>query len=412
MDPVRNPFAPGAGTPPPELAGRGDIIGRAETTFARVRESRPSKSFLFVGLRGVGKTVLLNKMHEIAQAQGYKAVFIEATEDKALPALLYPYLRQLLLNLDRMEQLNEHVKRGLRVLRSFANSVKVKYEGIEVGLDIDPETGAADSGDLEADLPELMLAVAEAAASRKIPVALIVDEMQYLSEIELSALITAIHRINQKQLPLILVGAGLPQLVGLTGKAKSYAERLFDFPRVGALATLDAQNALQGPARREGCEFTNDALEEILRVTEGYPYFLQEWGYHAWNMAVSSPIKIGTVQSGHQAVTERLDESFFRVRFDRLTPSEKDYLRAMAELPGPRRSGDIAALLGVQGTSVAPRRSGLIKKGMIYSPAHGDTEFTVPMFDQFMKRIMPNWKKRTAVSGSDEGSPNLCSASQ
>jgi len=311
MDPVRNPFAPGAGTPPPELAGRGDIIGRAETTFARVRESRPSKSFLFVGLRGVGKTVLLNKMHEIAQAQGYKAVFIEATEDKALPVLLYPYLRQLLLNLDRMEQLNQHVKRGLRVLRSFANSVKVKYEGIEVGLDIDPETGAADSGDLEADLPELMLAVAEAAASRKIPVALIVDEMQYLSEIELSALITAIHRINQKQLPLILVGAGLPQLVGLTGKAKSYAERLFDFPRVGALATLDAQNALQGPARREGCEFTNDALEEILRVTEGYPYFLQEWGYHAWNMAVSSPIKIGTVQSGHQAVTERLDESFF-----------------------------------------------------------------------------------------------------
>jgi hypothetical protein len=394
MDPVRNPFAPGAGTPPPELAGRGDIIGRAETTFARVRESRSSKSFLFVGLRGVGKTVLLNKMYEIAQAQSYKAVFVEATEDKTLPALLYPYLRQLLLNLDRMEQLNEHVKRGLRVLRSFANSVKVKYEGIEVGLDIDPETGTADSGDLEADLPELMLAVAEAAASRKIPAALIVDEMQYLSEIELSALITAIHRINQKQLPLILVGAGLPQLVGLTGKAKSYAERLFDFPRVGALATLDAQNALQGPARREGCEFTNDALEEILRVTEGYPYFLQEWGYHAWNMAVSSPIEIGTVQSGHQAVTERLDESFFRVRFDRLTPSEKDYLRAMAELPGPRRSGDIAALLGVQGTSVAPRRSGLIKKGMIYSPAHGDTEFTVPMFDQFMKRIMPNWKKR------------------
>jgi hypothetical protein len=331
---------------------------------------------------------------KFAQAQSYKAVFVEATEDKTLPALLYPYLRQLLLNLDRMEQLNEHVKRGLRVLRSFANSVKVKYEGIEVGLDIDPETGTADSGDLEADLPELMLAVAEAAASRKIPAALIVDEMQYLSEIELSALITAIHRINQKQLPLILVGAGLPQLVGLTGKAKSYAERLFDFPRVGALATLDAQNALQGPARREGCEFTNDALEEILRVTEGYPYFLQEWGYHAWNMAVSSPIKIGTVQSGHQAVTERLDESFFRVRFDRLTPSEKDYLRAMAELPGPRRSGDIAALLGVQGTSVAPRRSGLIKKGMIYSPAHGDTEFTVPMFDQFMKRIMPNWKKR------------------
>jgi AAA domain len=275
----------------------------------------------------------------------------------------------------------------------------VKYEGIEIGLDIDPETGTADSGDLEADLSELMLAVAEAASARKIPVALIVDEMQYLDETELSALITAIHRINQKQLPLILVGAGLPQLVGLTGKAKSYAERLFDFPRVGALTTVDAENALQGPARREGCEFTKGALGEILRVTEGYPYFLQEWAYHAWNMAPNSPIEIGTVQEGHDAVTERLDESFFRVRFDRLTPSEKDYLRAMAELPGPRRSGDIAALLGVQGPSVAPRRSGLIKKGMIYSPAHGDTEFTVPMFDQFMKRFMPNWKKSR---GSEE----------
>jgi hypothetical protein len=391
MDPVRNPFAPGAGTPPPELAGRGDIISRAETTFARVRESRPSKSFLFVGLRGVGKTVLLNKMSDIAEMQRYKTAFVEASEDKALAALLYPYLRQLLLALDRMEQLNEHVKRGLRVLRSFANSIKVKYEGIEVGLDIDPETGTADSGDLEADLSELMLAVAEAASARKVPIALIVDEMQYLDEIELSALITAIHRINQKQLPLILVGAGLPQLVGLTGKAKSYAERLFDFPRVGALTTLDAENALQGPARREGCAFTKDALDEIIRVTEGYPYFLQEWGYHAWNMAPSSPIEIETVQKGHDAVTERLDESFFRVRFDRLTSSEKNYLRAMAELPGPRRSGGIAALLGVQGTSVAPRRSGLIKKGMIYSPAHGDTEFTVPMFDQFMKRFMPNW---------------------
>jgi hypothetical protein len=235
-----------------------------------------------------------------------------------------------------------------------------------------------------------MLVVAQAASARKIPVALIVDEMQYLGESELSALITAIHRINQRQLPLILIGAGLPQLVGLTGKAKSYAERLFDFPRVGALSTVDAQNALRGPVRREGVEFADDALAEIIRITEGYPYFLQEWGYHAWNKAPpGSPIEIETVRVSHEAVTTRLDESFFRVRFDRLTPSEKDYLRAMADLASPRRSGDIAALLGVQGTSVAPRRSGLIKKGMIFSPAHGDTEFTVPLFDQFMKRIMP-----------------------
>ena len=208
-------------------------------------------------------------------------------------------------------------------------------------------------------------------------------------------LVLLVDRINQRNLPLILIGAGLPQLVGLAGKAKSYAERLFDFPRIGPLSTVDVQNALQGPLRRERVEFTTDALAEVIKITEGYPYFLQEWGYHAWNLAPKSPIELDIIRKSHDAVTSRLDESFFQVRFDRLTPSEKDYLRAMADLASPRRSGDIAALLGVKGTSVAPRRSVLIAKGMIYSPAHGDTEFTVPLFDQFMKRIMPNFKRHT-----------------
>jgi hypothetical protein len=346
-----------------------------------------------VGLRGVGKTVLLNRMQELSEAQNYRSIFLESTETKPLPLLIYPHLRQLLLSLDRIEKLNEHVKRGLRVLRSFANGVKVKYGEIEVGLNIDPEAGSADSGDLEADLTELMLAIGQAAAARNTPIALIVDEMQYLGEDELSALIMALHRISQKELPLILIGAGLPQLVGLAGKSKSYAERLFDFPRIGPLTKPDAINALQGPVQRAGASFTEDALAEIIRVTEGYPYFLQEWGYQAWNLAPGSSIDLDTLKVAHNVVIARLDESFFRVRFDRLTPSEKDYLRAMSELgPGPRRSGDIADLLGVRGQSVAPRRSGLIKKGMIFSPAHGDTEFTVPLFDQFMKRIMPNWK--------------------
>jgi len=395
MDAIRNPFAPGAGTPPPELAGRSEIVGRAETTLARIREGRPSKSFLFIGLRGVGKTVLLNKVQQLSEARGYRAIFVEGTENRPLPTLLYPYLRHLLLSLDRMENLSEQVKRGLRVLKSFANAIKLKYQEIEVGLNIDPEPGSADSGDLEADLSELMQAVALAAAARHLPVALIIDKMQYLSENELSALIMAVHRITQRNLPFILVGAGLPQLVGLTGKSKSYAERLFDFPKIGALSKADAENALQGPVNRESVSFARDALAEIVRITEGYPYFLQEWGYQAWNMAQGSPIDLQTIQAAHDAVIARLDESFFRVRFDRLTPSEKDYLRAMAELgPGPRRSGDIADLLGVRAPSVAPRRSGLIKKGMIFSPAHGDTEFTVPLFDQFMKRIMPTWKSQ------------------
>jgi hypothetical protein len=200
----------------------------------------------------------------------------------------------------------------------------------------------------------------------------------------------AIHKVNQKQLPLLLIGAGLPQLVGLTGKSKSYAERLFDFPKIGALKKTDAWNALQEPVEREGVKFDYEALEAITRATEGYPYFLQEWGYHTWNIAVGSPIAIDDVKAAYTAVIQRLDESFFRVRFDRLTPRERDYLRAMSELgPGPHRSGDIADRLRVNVHSVAPLRSALIKKGMIFSPQHGDTAFTVPLFDEFMKRIMP-----------------------
>ena len=251
MDPVRNPFVPGAGTPPPALAGREDVLSKAAVTLARIRQGRSSKSFLLIGLRGVGKTVLLNRIQEMAERDGYKAVLIEAHENKYLAALLVPHLRQVLFALDRFENISEHVKRGFRVLKSFAGAIKVKMGEVEVGLDVDPERGSADSGDLEADLPDLLLAVAQAAGSRQTAVAIIIDEMQYLDEDELSALIMAVHRVAQKQLPLVLIGAGLPQLVGLTGKSKSYAERLFDFPVVGALKKVDAQNALQEPVKRE-----------------------------------------------------------------------------------------------------------------------------------------------------------------
>lgn len=392
MDRLHNPFAPGAGTPPPALVGREEILENATITLARISDGRPAKSFLLVGLRGVGKTVLLNKIQDIAEGQGYRAVAIEAPENKRLPALLIPPLRQVLLALDRYEQVSTQVKRGLRILKAFAASIKITVGEIDIGLDIDPEIGTADSGDLEADLPELLVAVAQAAQSRRVPVAIIIDEMQYLNEDELSALIMAIHKIAQKQLPLVLIGAGLPQLVGLTGKSKSYAERLFDFPKIDRLKEQDARNALQEPVRREGVSFDDEALTEIIEMTLGYPYFLQEWGYHAWNIATFSPIGRDVIRAANVAVVQRLDESFFRVRFDRLTPREKDYLRAMAELgPGPHRSGDIADMLGIHVHSAAPLRSGLIKKGMIYSPAHGDTAFTVPLFDAFMKRIMPAW---------------------
>lgn len=389
MDPIQNPFSPGAGTPPPELAGRQNIIIKARTLFERLKAGRSEKSFLLVGLRGVGKTVLLNEIDRLSSQSGYRSIFIEAHEKKPLAALLLPPLRQLLYQLDRMENLSKKVKKGLRVLKSFAEGNKLKYWDIELYLDIDPEIGTADSGELESDLPALLEAIADAAVERKTAIAIIIDELQYLSENEMSAIIMAIHKISQKKLPLALIGAGLPQLVGLTGRTKSYAERLFDFPKIGPLERKDAFDALQAPAKEQGVEITEDALIEIMRQTQGYPYFLQEWGYQAWNIAKQSPITFADIKMATIEAIRRLDESFFRVRFDRLTPREKEYLYALSLLGnGPQRSGEIAEKLNVSPQAVAPIRNHLIKKGMIYSPAHGDTDFTVPLFGDFLQRNM------------------------
>lgn len=395
MDPLRNPFSPGAGNPPPELAGRDELLEQAHIMLGRIKVGRYEQSMMLVGLRGVGKTVLLNKIRELAEGQGFGALMIEATESRSMPELLVPALRGILIQLDTMEGISTKVKLGLRVLKSFVGAIKVKVGEIEIGLDIDPEKGKADSGDLEADLSELFAAIGEAAKDRKTAIAVIVDEIQYLSEAEMSALIMAMHRVSQRQLPLILVAAGLPQLVGLAGRSKSYAERLFRYPIVGPLAEADAIEALRDPVTKEGVAFSEAALKDIVRQTEGYPYFLQEWGYQVWNLAEKSPIDKATVARATTSTIKKLDESFFRVRFDRLTPREKEYLRALADLgPGSHRSGDIATRLGVKVETIAPLRSGLIRKGMVYSPAHGDTAFTAPLFDDFMRRTMPHWKRK------------------
>jgi hypothetical protein len=390
MDPVTNPFAPGAGTQPPELAGRAALLEQARIAIERIRIGRPAKSFIAVGLRGVGKTVLLNRVSQEAKARQYRVCLIEAHEQKALPHLLVPALRRVLLDLDRMGALADKAKRALRVLKSFMSHVKVRYADAELALDIDPEAGAADSGDLEADLAVLFGAVAEAARARGVGVAIVIDEVQYLSDRDLGALIMAMHRVVQDGLPLLLVAAGLPQVVGLTGRAKSYSERLFDFPVVDALSASDADEALAIPAAQQGVTWHPAALSHVRELTGGYPYFLQEWGYHTWNVAAGPTIGVDDVHAATSVAIKRLDESFFRVRFDRLTPRERDYLRAMAELgAGAHRSGDIAEQLQMRVQSVGPLRSGLIAKGMIYSPAHGDTAFTVPMFDEYLRRSMP-----------------------
>lgn len=393
MDPIRNPFVPGAGAQPPELTGREDLLDRARIVLERTKLRRAAKSFVAVGLRGVGKTVLLSRIRQNAEELGFRVCAVEAHEQKPLPDLLLPHLRRVMLDLDRLGALSEQAKRGLRVLKSFMSGVRLRHGDFEMSLDVDPESGSADSGDIEADLPELFAALGRAAAARGVGVAFIIDELQYLSGRDMSALIMSIHRATQDSLPIVMLAAGLPQVVGLSGRSKSCAERLFDFPPVDALRQDDAMRALTGPAEDEGVQFDRDALLEIVRITKGYPYFLQEWGYHSWNLAQRSPIQRADVLAATRLALQRLDESFFRVRFDRLTPREKEYLRAMAQLgAGPHRSGDIADTLGATVQSVGPLRSGLIGKGMIFSPAHGDTAFTVPLFDEFLHRTMPAWR--------------------
>ena len=390
MDPTRNPFAPGAGARPPELAGRESIIEAANVAMQRIRCGRQEKSQMLLGLRGVGKTVLLNRLAQLAEDMGSIVVPLEAPEGQRLAAFLAPALKSVLLRLSRVAQARELAQRGLGALRGFASAFKVSIGEIELSISPEP---IADSGNLEIDLPELMGSVGRAAQAANTSVVILLDEVQYLSEEDLRGLIVAMHRIAQRGWPVILFGAGLPQVAALAGEAKSYAEILFDYPEVGPLPPAAARSALLDPIVEEGESISEDALNRILSITEGYPYFLQEWGKHSWNTAGKSPITADDVEMASSLATVALDRSFFRVRFDRLTPREQDYLRAMAALgPGPHRSGDIADALGIKVQQAGPLRNGLIKKGMIWSPAHGQTAFTVPMFDAFMIRAIPEWK--------------------
>src|SRR3990167_2010719 len=391
MKPEINPFSPGAGTPPPELAGRDQLRETVRIAIERIRRGFPTKSVILVGLRGVGKTVLLDRMREDAEVLGIQTLCIEAPEGRSLPAMLAPQLRLSLLTLSRNKKAKDLAQHALRALAGFAKALKIKYQDIEVGLDFDSEPGLADNGNLEHDLQLLLEASGHAAKKADTALVLFIDELQYVQKTELAALITALHRSAQRRLPVILVGAGLPQLRGNMGEAKSYAERLFDFPEIGPLPLPAAKEAITKPIIAGGVRILEEATLKIVEETQGYPYFLQEWGKHAWETAKTSPITLKDIEHSSQITIAALDESFFRVRLDRLTPIEKKYLRAMAKLgPGPHKSGDIAKILQRNVTSLGPTRNKLITKGMIWSPNHGDTAFTVPLFDEFMRRMIPD----------------------
>lgn len=388
MDRISNPYVPGAGLQPPELAGRQALMHNASLDMDRVLAGRPAKGLILLGLRGVGKTVLLNRMRALAEDRGFCTIRMEAPEGGSLPELLAPELRRTLYSLDLRRATGRHLHRAAGVLANFAKAFKVTVGDFGFSVDVTP--GEGDTGNLEQDLPPLLVAAAKAAAERETAVALFIDEVQYLSSQELAAVIVACHEIAQENLPFLFMGAGLPQVAALAGKAKSYAERLFDYPDLGSLEADDARSALVKPAESEGVSFESGAVDEILHAAQNFPYFIQEWGYQVWNAAPSSPITTDMVRMATPEVVEHLDGNFFRVRFDRLTPLEQKYLRAMAELgPGPHTTGSISDTLGVRTASVATVRQRLIAKGMVWSQRHGETAFTVPMFDAFMKRQMP-----------------------
>lgn len=402
MDAVRNPFAPGAGTPPPELAGRDEIIEESRIALGRIKIGKPAQPIILFGLRGVGKTVLLRELHKRAEKENVVTIFIETPENKEFFSLLLPEVRAAHSKLSRIAAVGDKARRAAVVLRNMLSSLKIEIEGIGLSIEAASDSdvdGQGKTGDIERDLGALLQSMGEAAKERQAALFIFLDEMQYLEEKQLAALISALHLCNQLQLPVSLVGAGLPQIRGKAGSAKSYSERLFKFYEIGPLSDEAARTAIELPIQKEGEAIEDEAIKRIIALTKGYAYFIQEWASRAWLVAERSPITVKDVELATTLVIPHLDQSFFAVRFDRCTPSEKSYMLAMAELGGDTvRSGDVAAKLGKAVHQVAPVRNQLLKKGMIYSPAHGDNAFTVPMFGDFLRR--------KSLSFSDRASPS------
>ena len=384
MDPVQNPFSPGAGTPPPELAGRGELLEEARIMIGRALNGRSTQGMLMTGLRGVGKTVILNELMRMAEEQGALSLFVEATAESSLSELLASELKKLFFSLNRIAGAAEKVKKGLVVLRNFIGTVHLKVG--DIGLDIEPFAGIADSGNIETDLADLFECVAEAAKEKKKAVLLLVDEVQYLPKKELGALIMAFHRLQQRQLPFAVIGAGLPMLAELAGKTKSYAERLFLYPKVDALTFDATRQAIESLFASCGVQVERTAAEKVYEQSKGCPYFIQEWGYQIWNRVERKRVDADVVDKVRAKVEKRLDENFFHARLERLTVGEKDFLYGMSLCNGNIHVADVAKALGSNVASLSKRRASLLAKGMIYSPRYGEFAFTVPMFGQFMRR--------------------------
>lgn len=392
MDPVRNPYTPNAGAQPPAVLGRDAQLQTFDLLLRRMSAGRTEQSMVITGLRGVGKTVLLGKFQAKALEHNWVVVEREVSkhDDTAFRRQMASSIRTTLFALSPKARWSDRMKRAAAVLKSF--SVSVDPTGaITGGIDVEAAEGFADQQDLQADMTDLLVAVGEAAQDSGRGVVLLFDEVQFFSAKQLEALISAIHKTVQRGLPVTMVGAGLPQIAELAGDAKSYSERLFKFPRIGNLGDEDARRALAEPAEDEGAGYDEDALDLAVEITGGYPYFLQELGYAVWDIADGDSITRDDIEAAIPLYEAKLDESFFRVRLDRATEMQRVYLRAMAELgPEAQKAQDVANAMGRKSTQLGPTRAQLIDMGLLYTPEHGYAEFTVPHFDKFMLRAMPD----------------------
>lgn len=340
---------------------------------------------MLLGLRGTGKTVLLNEIGRNAEQAGLLVSRVESPEGESLARLIYPEMRKVTRSLSGMQAAKHLAVRGLKGLRNFASVFKIEMSGVEVG--IEPEPGLAETGDLQYDLPDLFTLIGKAAKAAERGWLILIDEVQYLSDADLSALIVSLHRMSQEGLPVLLVGAGLPQVARLAGEAKSYAERLFQYPAVGALDSASAQQAVQKPIIDEEASITAEALDLIVERTRGYPFFLQEWASVIWNNAEGPVITYNDADTSYAETLASLDDGFFKVRIDRLTKGEVQFVKSMAQLgDGPYAMADITKMMSRTQKSLGPARASIISKGMIYSTDHGYLDFTVPLFAEFMRR--------------------------
>jgi hypothetical protein len=389
MDPVRNPYSPGAGTRPPALVGRDKEIDTMDVALQRLLLGRDARSQMLTGLRGVGKTVLLNEFELIADARGYFHEHVEVSEDGVLARGLVAAFRRVLLAMDAKRRVGQRVLRALGILKAF--SLRFSPSGLDVTIDVEPIPGPADSGDLASDLAALFVELGEVARDHDSGMFVAIDELHYVDRPTLTALVVGLHRAAQLRLPITVAGAGLPSLANVTGEAKTYAERMFIFSRIDSLTEQLAAEALTTPAIDEGVAWDPEGLQRVLTITACFPYFLQTFGRAAWDVADGPDhITADDVERSIPLAMAELDDGFFRVRAERTNDTERRYLRAMAELgPGPVKSAEVAALLGRTTNSLAPARDQLIKRALCFSPRFGDIDFTVPLFGDFMRRWLP-----------------------